>query len=205
MKTVAGVLTVAGLLAATACSSTTGHAATPSPTGCPSGQTSAGHTGPCASSTTPSKAPATPSVLPLRATQKSVSRNDDGHKIAATVQVLKLTMPAQSGEGSEPRKGHDYAGLTVKVCITADPHHEGVAISWSPWTLTYTDGTTAYPDVGAFPDSFSEPLYPNDMLTPVGQCRKGLVPFVVKSGHRPDFAEYTLPNTITQYRWRLTG
>lgn len=149
------------------------------------------------------KPTSTPTVPRLGHVYSDTSHNDAGHKIAATIQAIGIDMRVQSSNEWRPRPGHDYAGLTVRVCITADPRHEGIEVSWAPWTLVYADGTTLEPAT-ATQMEITDPLYPDGMVTPVGQCRKGVIPFVVEHGHRPAFAEYSTPNSLTQHRWRLS-
>lgn len=144
-----------------------------------------------------------PAVPALGHTYQVASHNDAGHRIASTVQATSFDMRVQSSDEWRPRAGHDYAGLTVRVCITADPRHEGVDVSWAPWTLVYTDGTTLEPATTTQME-IDPVLYPDGMVTPVGECRKGVIPFVVEHGHRPAYAEYSVPDSLAQHRWRLT-
>lgn len=163
------------------------------------------HAAPSHPGASPSRTPtAQPTIPALGHAYHATSLNDAGHKIAATIQAVSFDMRVQSSDEWRPSAGHDYAGLTVRVCITADPEHEGVEVSWAPWTMVYRDGTTLEPAT-ATQMEIGPVLYPDGMVTPLGQCRKGVIPFAVRSGQRPAFAEYTTPNSPTQYRWRLAA
>jgi hypothetical protein len=82
--------------------------------------------------------------------------------------------------------------IEVRVCITEAPPGKDneTGVSWQPWSLGDDQGGSYEAWISYSDDVTVQPPYPDDKITPVGECRRGWVPFEVPRNWKPDHVEY---------------
>lgn len=95
------------------------------------------------------------------------------------------------------------ATIAVKACLKTSGDNGPVTFTWSPWTLLFSDGTTATPVSAWSPQDFPAALYPNDenKLVPVGECRAGLIPFEIPAQQTADPVKIVYSAESTTLEW----
>lgn len=189
-------LLCAALLSAAAvagCSSSTTPAAAP-----------AAPASSAAASASPSPAPATsaadpsPTGTPLGSAQSASAL---GVTIKATPATYKvITLSADNAE--QAAAGTQVALVQAMACVTANNSGQGIALTWTPWTLVTTDGATVKPLDTYEAKDFPGSLYPNDSqsATPVGRCRSGLIPFSLAGiTGAPAMVEYNVHGIVLDW------
>ncbi|MEU6781537.1 hypothetical protein ABZ912_20215 [Nonomuraea angiospora] len=148
-----------------------------------------------------SAAPTTPAQQPVGRTQTSAGGSD-----TVEVTVLRLRQPfPPTIPGLIDRKGYEYAGLEVKVCVTRNGGESPTAVSWSPWSLSYASGVVVEAASSWSPEAWDEPLYPQDHIVRQGRCARGWIPFEVRAKDgRPALVSYT-PSTGASLEWRVAS
>lgn len=118
--------------------------------------------------------------------------------------VLKFQQPLPSRFPPE-RAGYEYAGIEVRRCFKTITASEGIAVGWSPWTLTYKNGNVVEPPSSWSADHFSVQLYPRDRPVRAGQCIRGWIPYEVPKRKRPATVAYILSGSegTQQVEWSI--
>lgn len=133
----------------------------------------------------PSPSPTQPAELKVGATQA----HSDG-EVSSKVTVLRVRQPLPATYPPD-RKGYEYVGVEVRVCLVENTSTDKVTVSWGPWSLVFGDDTIIQSPSSWSPDGFSVTLYPNnDRVVPTGRCVRGWIPFEVRKGAKPALVSY---------------
>lgn len=131
---------------------------------------------------------------------------DDGiNKSSVRVAVLAYSDNATLAAyrtPDDPRPGFKYVAVEIRMCAVSKNFPDPITVNWPPWSLN-DDGGASYPPAGSYsPETLIGPLYPDGKATPIGTCRKGWLPFEVRTKWKPDYVEYSPEDTNT-LTWRL--
>lgn len=180
--------TAALLAALAACSGNDGEAADDRPAAGP------GTSGAPTRSASPAPVPADPMALGEGWSWKGEAPEIGPAGGETTALAYTQPVPGVSGPGGPEE---EWASLEVEVCAEFGK----IAVSRSPWSLAYEDGTrieVARRSGGDFP----EPGFPTDAIVGTGDCARGLLMFPVPEGERPEHAVYAPFNGETR-AWAL--
>lgn len=168
-------------------------------TGCSGSEAAAPSAAPAVPLEQPSPTPTPTPTGPSRLGSTQETRRDDS---LATVTLLRVRQPLRAVvPGLPERTGYEYIGLEVKVCVVENTG-EAITVSWAPWSIEFTDDTSATP-LSAWGDQWwSVPLYPQNRTMRVGACARGWVPFEVPKGSRPKTVVYQ-PGSGNALEWRV--
>ncbi|WP_157251157.1 hypothetical protein [Nonomuraea typhae] len=145
-----------------------------------------------------SPTPSPPAQAPAGSTQESVAEDS-----AVKVTLLRYRQPfTPTIADLIDRKGYEYGGIEVKLCLTRNNSSLQLSVSWDPWALSYEDGTVIKTPSSYNLGAWAEPLYPQDHIVRTGRCVRGWIPFEAPKGKKPELVLYQ-PGAGTVLEWRI--